>query len=94
MKSYILLSAMLALTFSTNLKAQESSPLVIQVESVVMGTDGQMRVRINGQYLTRHSEKDGVRVIDMDYHHVKVEARGQQMTLKPHQTLTLETHQP
>lgn len=95
MKSYILLSAILALTFTTNLKAQESSsPLVIQVESVVMGTDGQMRVRINGQYLTRHSEKDGVRVIDMDYQHVKVEARGQQMTLKPHQTLTLEMHQP
>jgi hypothetical protein len=72
----------------------DPNPLKIQVESVVMGTDGQMRVRINGQYLTRHSEKDGVKVVDMDYQQVKVEVMGQQMTLKPHQTLTLERHDP
>jgi hypothetical protein len=72
---------------------KDANPLKIQVESVVMGTDGQMRVRINGQYLTRHSEKDGVKVIDMDYQTVKVEIRGQQMILKPHQTLTLEQHE-
>ncbi|WP_052501481.1 hypothetical protein [Thiomicrospira microaerophila] len=73
--------------------ASHSPALTVQVESVVMGTDGQMRVRINGQYLTRHSEKDGVKVIDMDYQTVKVEVRGQQMILKPHQTLTLEQHE-
>lgn len=79
--------------FSIGAIAQPSEPLEplqIQVQSVVMGTDGQMRVRINGQYLTRHSEKDGIKVLDMDYETVKVEARGQVFWLKPHQTLKLE----
>lgn len=93
MKSWLM--AVICLSFSIHtvqLQASESqspSPLVIQVESVVMGTDGQMRVRINGQYLTRQSEKDGIKVLDMDYDHVKVKAQGQILELKPHQTLKL-----
>jgi hypothetical protein len=61
----------------------------IQVESIVMGTDGQMRVRINGQYLTRQSEKDGVKVLDMDYSKVVLLVKGQHIEMKPHQTLNL-----
>ena len=69
-------------------------PLVIQIESVVMGTDGQMRVRVNGQYLTRHSEREGIRVLDMNYDQVQVQAQGQTFWLKPHHTLTLENLEP
>ncbi|AHF01717.1 hypothetical protein THIAE_08065 [Thiomicrospira aerophila AL3] len=71
-----------------------TTPLVIQIESVVMGTDGQMRVRVNGQYLTRHSERDGIRVLDMNYDQVQVQAQGQTFWLKPHHTLTLENLEP
>jgi hypothetical protein len=72
----------------------DSKPLVIQIESVVMGTDGQMRVRVNGQYLTRHSERDGIRVLDMNYDQVQVQAQGQVFWMKPHHTLTLEDLTP
>jgi len=68
----------------------KKEPLVIQIESVVMGTDGQMRVKVNGQFLTRHSERDGIRVLDMDYHQVKVLAQGQTLLLAPNQTLILD----
>ncbi|SFR61072.1 hypothetical protein [Thiomicrospira sp. ALE5] len=80
--------------FAKQLDVEMSQPLVIQIESVVMGTDGQMRVRVNGQYLTRHSERDGIRVLDMDYDQVQVQAKGQTFWLKPHHTLTLENHEP
>lgn len=72
----------------------DPKPLVIQIESVVMGTDGQMRVRVNGQYLTRHSERDGIRVLDMNYDQVQVQAQGQVFWMKPHHTLTLEDLTP
>lgn len=67
-----------------------SEPKTIHVESVVMGTDGQMRVRINGQFLTRQSEKDGIKVLDMTYETVKVEVGGQVLWLKPNQLFTLD----
>lgn len=94
MKRYLMLGFVALLPMGLFAAEQSQTPLVIKVESVVMGTDGQMRVRINGQFLTRHSEKDGVKVIDMDYQQVKVEVQGQSMTLKPHQTLTLERNEP
>jgi hypothetical protein len=93
-QSLVLLGLSSVFSLSVIAAEPDLSPLKIQVESVVLGTDGQMRVRINGQYLTRHSEKDGVKVIDMDYQQVKVEVMGQAMTLKPHQTLTLERNDP
>lgn len=55
----------------------------IQLESVVMGTDGQMRARINGAYLTRQQVKEGVKVVDIDYQRVLVEYQGQIIKLTP-----------
>jgi hypothetical protein len=95
-----LLSVIALPLFMTNVSASQveiadstlvdSKPLVIQVESVVMGTDGQMRVRVNGQYLTRHSERDGIRILDINYEEVQVTAKGQVFRIKSHHTLTLE----
>lgn len=58
----------------------------IEVGAVVMGTDGQMRVSINGQFLTRQSEKDGIKVLDMDYRQVKLKFEGQELILTPGQS--------
>lgn len=61
----------------------------IYVESVVMGTDGQMRARINGEYLTRQSDKQGIKVLDMDYKSVTVRYQGKIYTIQPGSTLNL-----
>lgn len=66
-----------------------SEPKIIEVGAVVMGTDGQMRVSINGQFLTRQSEKDGIKVLDMDYRQIKLQAGEQVFLLTPNQTLNL-----
>lgn len=72
------------------LNVQAAEHKTIQVGSVVMGTDGQMRVRINGQFLTRHSEKDSIKVLDMDYQQVKLEFEGREILLKPGQNWVAE----
>lgn len=72
------------------LNVQAAERKTIQVGSVVMGTDGQMRVRINGRFLTRHSEKDGIKVLDMDYQQVKLEFEGREIMLSPGQDWVAE----
>jgi hypothetical protein len=62
-------------------KAEEVAS--VSVSSVVMGTDGQMRARVNGSYLTRQQQKDGFRVLDMDYQRVVMDYKGQRIVLKP-----------
>ncbi len=63
----------------------QTPPLTIKLESVVMGTDGQMRARINGEYLTRQSVKDGIKVLDINYQQVKLEFQVRQISLSPGQ---------
>ena len=82
MKRLGVLLLMLSLGW-VNVQASELKE--IEVGSVVMGTDGQMRVRINGQFLTRQSEKDGIKVLDMDYRQVKLEFEGRELILSPGQ---------
>lgn len=82
------------LGLSVQLPLQAAEPKTIQIESVVMGTDGQMRVRINGQFLTRQSEKDGIKVLDMDYKTVRLKVGEQVLWLTPHQTLVLTDTSP
>ncbi|MBE0494159.1 MAG: hypothetical protein IBX48_07435 [Thiomicrospira sp.] len=88
MKTLLILALTLGLSW-TNIQAAEPTK-TIQIESVVMGTDGQMRVRINGQFLTRHSEKDGIKVLDMDYKRVQIQVGEQVLWLTPHQTVSLK----
>lgn len=66
----------------------QTSQATIKLESVVMGTDGQMRARINGEYLTRQSVKDGIKVLDINYQQVKLEFQGRQINLSPGQIWT------
>lgn len=74
-----------ALAFSMNLVSFSASAIEqeIKLESVVMGTDGQMRARVNGTYLTRQQVNEGVKVIDIDYQRVVVEYQGQKIYLAP-----------
>ena len=88
MKALLILALTLGLGLSS---AQASEAKTIEVGSVLMGTDGQMRVRINGQFLTRQSEKDGIKVLDMDYRQVKLEFEGRELILSPGQTWKHET---
>lgn len=86
MKTLILAVLVSALGWGTSLASDTTE---IYVESVVMGTDGQMRTRINGEYLTRQGEKQGIRVIDINYQWVTVEFSGQLYKIKPGVTESL-----
>ncbi|MFA6698759.1 MAG: hypothetical protein WCS28_01205 [Thiomicrospira sp.] len=61
--------------------AKASAEGGVYVASVVMGTDGQMRAKVNGAYLTRQQQKDGFVVLDMDYERVLLEYQGEQVCL-------------
>lgn len=79
----LIIAALLGLSGTLTSVQAQNNATSIKLESIVMGTDGQMRARINGEYLTRQGIKDGIKVLDMDYRQVKLEYKGREIHLSP-----------